>query len=221
MLWFEICKLLIDIVLDYTAKYYLEENKFWLSGMIHKLASTPYYVDRGTEFIVVKSGSLHIQMLVVSIFPAPLCLWRIETWPTSNSPSNSAFIFPSLCLRLALFLCLSLSLRGCVPSARAVPRSKRLCLSMHFIPDFNKVYISETSVTIIYTWDNIIRKYLFRLRVEFSGHVWWPWRFSMTLFGLSEVTCHGEACLSLSGVQRKRKYQHGPCCPPSSQQPHF
>ena len=89
MLWFEICKLLIDIALDYTAKYYLEEHKFWISGMINKLASTPYYVDLDTEFIVTKSGSLHIQMLVVSIFPAPLCLWRIgETWPTSNSPSG-------------------------------------------------------------------------------------------------------------------------------------
>lgn len=72
MFWFEICKLLIDIALDYTAKYYLEENKFWISGMIHKLASTPFYVDGGTEFIVMKAGSLHIQALVVSIFPAPL-----------------------------------------------------------------------------------------------------------------------------------------------------
>ena len=95
--------------------------------------------------------------------------------------SNSAFIFPSLCLRLALFLCLSLSLRGCVPSARAVPRSKRLCLSMHFIPDFNKVYISETSVTITYTRDNIIRKYLFpgselSFQAMYGGPGGFPWR---------------------------------------------
>lgn len=42
----------------------------------------------------------------------------------------------------------------------------------------------------------------------------------MTLFGLLEVSCRGDACLSHGGVQRKRKDQYGPCYAPSSQQPH-
>lgn len=87
------------------------KNKFWISGMIHKVASTPYYVDRGTEFIVMKSGSLHIQILVVSIFPSPLrhqsSLKRVLANKQLCFWSNSAFIFPSL--RLMLVLCFSVS----------------------------------------------------------------------------------------------------------------